>query len=232
MSEKTLLVELEKDKKKIVEKKLALQREEAEKKKFKQKEEKDNKKYTNVFSSKSFKNLAQPDLIKAKEEDSLKEEVCAEKESLSEEQELAKVESKVSMTIEKPNYDYIETLTDSQREKVFKIEKQQEVKPKQKASKLKAIVLSIVFAIFGVWGIVNIAQIDSVSSQITQASQSYYLNLPKYLSKLAKLDATSAENMNNLFETIPDEDMSPSEIIEKSNWFDRFCNFIAGLFGG
>ena len=22
------------------------------------------------------------------------------------------------------------------------------------------------------------------------------------------------------------------EIIEKSNWFDRFCNFIAGLFGG
>lgn len=235
MSEKTLLVELEKDKEKLVEKKLAQAQKEVEKnKELKQPKKEGKRRYFNAFSSKSFKGSNADQLLKIKTEkvEEQETELPVKEETVSEEQELARVESKVSQVIEKPNYDYMETLSDTQREKIFKIEKTQQVKSKTKPSKLKVVIISILFAIFGVWGVVNIAQIDNIGSQISQAVYNYELNLPKYLSKLMKLDATSSKNMENLFETIPEEDLSPSQILEKSNWFDRFCNFIAGLFGG
>ena len=79
----------------------------------------------------------------------------------------------------------------------------------------------------------NVATIDNVSSQISQVSSEYYnMNLPNYLLKLTQLDATSTENMENLFETIPEDIVSPTQVDEQSNWFDRFCNFLGGLFGG
>lgn len=220
MSEKTLLVEIEKEQDIIVEKKLEAGRKEVAKKKEASQPIKN--KYSNAFSSKSFKGLEDNDLITQKRE---------QKEAGK--QEIAKAESKVSTVIEKPNYDYIETLSDAQREKVFKIERKENPKVKAKPSRLKAVVLSIVFAIFGVWGVVNITQISNIGGQIAEISSEYYnINLPKYLKNLVSLDATSSDNMENLFETIPDEDVPPTEIIKKSNWFDRFCNFIAGLLGG
>lgn len=231
MGEKTLLVELKKEEKKIVEKKLAEAKKEEEKRKEKKAVQPDNKKYFNAFSSKSFKGSEATEIIAPKLEDIRKTQV--EEENLSEEQEITRLESKVSSVIEKPNYDNMETLTDVQREKVFKIERAEKAERKTKPSKLKAIIFSILFALFGVWGVVNITQIDSIGGQIAEVASEYYnINLPKYLKNLVSLDATNSENMENLFETIPDEDISPSEIIEKSNWFDRFCNFIAGLFGG
>lgn len=234
MSEKTLLVELEKDKAKIVEKKLAHIAAETEKRKEEKKEKKENKPFKNVFSSKSFKgNDKGTEILKKSKETQTQIATQNQDVQPSEEQEIAKLESKVSSVIEKPNYDYIETLTEVEREKVFKVEKKQEAKAKPKPSKLKLIVISILFAIFGVWGVVNIAQIDNLGNRIAEVAYDYYeFNLPKYLKNLGSLDATNSSNMENLFETIPDEDKSPSEIIEKSNWFDRFCNFIAGLFGG
>lgn len=223
MGEKTLLVELEKDKEKIVEKKLAQTRERAERKKAKE-NPKAEKKYFNAFSSKSFK--GEEIVLKAKERQ-------AEIEEVKENSPAPQVASENSQIIEKPNYDFVETLSDTQREKIFKVEKQEEVKPQTKPKRLKVAIISILFAIFGVWGLVNVAQIDNLGSQITQVAKEYYeINLPKYLKNLTTLDATNSSNMENLFQTIPDEDTSPSEILKKSNWFDRFCNFIAGLFGG
>jgi len=58
------------------------------------------------------------------------------------------------------------------------------------------------------------------------------LNLASYAKNLATLDATSADNMENLLPTISDKELPATSIGEQSNWFDRFCNFIAGLFGG
>ncbi len=143
--------------------------------------------------------------------------------------------SKDSSIIEKPNYDFIETLTDEQRKKIFKIEKEQpkdDTHDKPKKSKFKTIIFSLLFAIFGVWGIVNIATLDSIGTEITTVSTEYNMNLISYLNNLHNLDATNAENMENLLDTIPTEPQSPTKIEEQSNWFDRFCNFIAGLFGG
>ena len=214
MSEKTLLVEIEKEQKEMVEKKFALEK---EKRQEKEKEEALKQgKQINIFSSASFPNI-KPEIIQEKKE---------------EEQEIAKIESKVSSVIEKPNYDLMEELSQTQREKIFKIEKTEEAKPKVKPSKIKWIVLSVLLAIFGVWGVVNIAKLNNLSPQLSQIESVYKLNLAKYAKNLAALDATSAENMENLLPTIADQKHDASDIISQSNWFDRFCNFIGGLFGG
>ena len=202
-----------------------------------------DKKYINVnpFSSSAFK--TNEDIIKKAEEklkrkndnDKLnKEDDINDLENnahdieLSSDKEIVNEKRLIgsSQIIDKPNYDFIETLTSEEKEKifVFQDEKQQD-QPKPKKNKFKLIIVSILFAIFGIWGIVNIAQLDSVTTQ-------YSINLASYLNNLHNLDATNAENMENLFPTIPDEELSPNEIDKKSNWFDKFCNFLAGLFGG
>ena len=135
-------------------------------------------------------------------------------------------QSKASQVVETPNYDFIETLSNEEREKIFVFPQEKEqASPKSKKFKLKYIIISILFALFGVWGIVNIATLDNVTTQ-------YSVNLATYLNNLHNLDATNAENMENLFDTIPEESLPPSTIEAQSNWFDRFCNFLAGLFGG
>lgn len=139
-----------------------------------------------------------------------------------------------SLIIETPNYDMIETLSPEQRKKIFKIEEnvKSESEAKAKPNRFKIIMFSILFAIFGIWGIVNIATLDNISSSISEITAEYNMNLASYLNNLHTLDGTSAENMENLFETIPKDDFPPNSIGEQSNWFDRFCNFISGLFGG
>ena len=214
MSEKSLLTEIEKEQKQKIEEKFALEKELREDKEVEE-AVKEGKKI-NLFSSATFQKRNQ-DLIKQRQ---------------LEDAELAKVESKVSQVIEKPNYDYIESLSPAEKEKVFKIEKEEQEKPKVRFGKLKTVALAILFAIFGVWGIVNIAKLDSLNSSVAKTETIYQLNIVTYAKNLATLDATSTENMENLLPTIPDKENMATEIAQQSNWFDRFCNFIAGLFGG
>ena len=214
MSEKSLLIQIEKEQKQMVEKKFALEREK------KEEQEKEavlqSGKKINIFSSATFPRASTQILQEKKQE----------------EKKIAQLESKVSQVIEKPNYDYIETLSNEEREKIFKIEKQEEAKPKVKFGKLKTIVISILFAIFGVWGIINVATLDSLSSNLTKIETVYQLNLVNYIKNLTTLDVANAENMSNLLPTIPEQSGEATDIGQQSNWFDRFCNFIAGLFGG
>lgn len=140
-----------------------------------------------------------------------------------------------SSVIEKPNYDFIETLTDEEHEKIFKEEEKIEIFEKNERKikwKLKNVIFSILFAILGVWSLINISTIDSLNNQITTVSETYNVNLVNYLKNLTALDTTNQSNMENLFEVIPNQDLLPTQIAESSNWFDRFCNFLAGLFGG
>ena len=211
MSEKTLLKEIVKEKKIETEKQVESQLETekvSEKEISHQTPLPKEEKRINIFSSASFH---------------------AENE---EEEEINRIESKVSSAIEKPNYDTMETLTEVERKKIFVFKDSSTAKTK-KPNKFKVFIFSILFAFFTVWSIVNVATIDNVSSQISQVSSEYYnMNLPNYLLKLTQLDATSTENMENLFETIPEDIVSPTQVDEQSNWFDRFCNFLGGLFGG
>ncbi len=207
MGEKTLLEQLKKEKE--VEK-AQEEKKPQEKEKKEPPKEKKQEKTINIFSAASFPHKE------------MREE---------EEKEINKIESKVSSVIETPNYDLTETLTEEEHKKVFVIEKE-ENKSKKKTNKFKCILISILFAIFGVWGIINVAQIDNVASQVAGVTTQYNINLFNYLKNLMMLDATNSENMRNLFETIPENEVPPTNIGEQSNWFDRFCNFIGGLFGG
>lgn len=224
MSEKTLLQEVEKDQQKEIERKLASIKL-VNKKEVKEEKVQDNRK--TVFSSNAFP---------AEEVKKLKEKyssVESQKELEKEQQEINQIESKVSQVIEKPNYDYMETLSEKQRKKIFSIKKEETpAANKPKKTKFKLIMVSILFAIFGVWGGVNITCINTASSQIAEVSTKYQLNLFNYLKNLYMLDATNSENMKNLFETIPEEGATANVLDEKSNWFDRVCNFLGGLFGG
>lgn len=216
MKEKTLLAEIEEEQKKKIEESFLEYKnknisKESPKKQFQ--EIKKSKEYTvNPFSSSAFKDSQVEDKTQPVQEEA---------------------SAKSSSVIESPNYDLIETLSPEQREKIFKIEEEkEEVKAKPKTNKFKIIMFSILFAIFGIWGIVNIATLDNISSQISDISYEYNMNLLQYLNNLHNLDITNSENMQNLFETIPKEDLPATSIGEQSNWFDRFCNFISGLFGG
>lgn len=216
MKEKTLLAEIEEEQKRKIEESFLEHKnknisKESPKKQFQ--EIKKSKEYTiNPFSSSAFKDSQ----VETKPQP-VQEEPSA----------------KSSSVIESPNYDLIETLSPEQREKIFKIEEEkEEVNAKPKTNKFKIIMFSILFAIFGIWGIVNIATLDNISSQISDISYEYNMNLLQYLNNLHNLDITNSENMQNLFETIPKEDLPATSIGEQSNWFDRFCNFISGLFGG
>lgn len=221
MSEKTLLQEIEKDQQKEIERKLSEIKKQS-KLLSDEKEQKQRETRKDVFSSASFP---------ADEVEKLKQKYA--KPQPTEEQEINKIESKVAQVIEKPNYDYMETLSEKQRKKIFVVKKDKvatEAKPRR--NRLKFAIISILFAIFGTWSIVNITTIDSVSSQIAEVSSVYKLNLFTYLRNLTSLDAANSKNMENLFETIPDQENVSNSIEKESNWFDRFCNFLGGLFGG
>ena len=141
-------------------------------------------------------------------------------------------EQTFSENIIKPNYDFIEELTEEEQQKVYKIGRQkQESKSASKlATRLKMAVFSLVISVCTIWGIVNLVDIASLNNQIAGVSEIYELNLASYLSKLATLD--TASNYNELFPTYPNEPSSPSQIAASNNWFNRICDFISGLFGG
>ncbi len=247
MEEKTLLTETEKEQKKIEEKfleqkgNIPSENIKVEEPKPEIEEQSETKKYSrpsiSAFSAKSFQNDALSERLEKKYAQLNKEDNIEEQDDYIEDSEIKEEQqpsvSKSSTIIERPNYDFIEELSPEQRGRIFKIEEQEnkeETKPK--TSRIKNILIAILFAIFGVWGIINIATLDSLGGQISSITTEYDINLISYLNNLHNLDATNGENMENLFQTIPKDEVLPSSIGEQSNWFDRFCNFIAGLFGG
>lgn len=167
--------------------------------------------------------------------DTLRDVAKRQKEFVLRREMQEEVKAKESSIIEKPNYDFIEPLTSEQEERIFKIEREKktDTKPKFNGKRMRIAIFSILLAVFGVWGIVNVAKIDLLQQSYNALYEQYYnINLPNYLKNLGQLDAVNQSNMDNLFETIPEETVPPATIDKKSNWFDRICEFLVGLFGG
>lgn len=134
------------------------------------------------------------------------------------------VDSSLSSVIEKPNYDFIEPLSESQQKKIFKVERSKRKKATSPLlKKISIAVFVLLVGVLGSWTVYNAVELSNVAVQ-------YNLKLDQYLMKLGTLD--SASSTNDLFETYPTEDKGASSIEKQSNWFDRFCNFIARFFGG
>ncbi len=128
--------------------------------------------------------------------------------------------------IEKPNYDLLQ-----ENKHVVKISKQNKQKKKRKFSKKAAgIALACALAGSAIICITNGILIDQFSSSYTQIDETYHFNLQKYLRDLNNLNAT--KKSMEFLETYPDDLLNAGDLGEKSNWFDRFCNFLGGLFGG
>lgn len=127
--------------------------------------------------------------------------------------------------IEKPNYDLIQ-----ENSKVVKLSKKQE-KKKSSSKKRLSLVLSIVLGVASVICLSNIIAVEQMSANLSEIEYELYeVNLPKYLKNIADLD--SAKKGMDFIETYPEDFLDAGEIGEKSNWFDKLCGFLSGLFGG
>ncbi len=176
---------------------------------------------------KSFQNATLGDMMRM--EDKKNEKVLQqEKEELIKEQYEEKTENE--NIIEKPNYDLIET--NKKVIKLHKIEEQTErPKERKKRNKKFGIALAVGLAISGVLCVTNIALLDHYSASLSSVETEFYeVNLPKYLKNIANLDTT--KKSMEFLDTYPEEINPAGDLGKKTNWFDKFCNFISGLFGG
>lgn len=181
----------------------------------------------------SFENMTVADFKKQEEERQLKE-FQKEKEELiqkafeekkqaePEKEEKQEVSQKI---IEKPNYDLI-----GENPKIVKLTRTE--KPKKKMSKKRlSLFLSLALGISAIICLTNVIIIDHMSSNLAGIEHEYYeVNLPKYLKDIADLDTT--KKSMEFIETYPDEVFDAGQAGQKSNWFDKLCNFFSGLFGG
>ncbi len=136
-----------------------------------------------------------------------------------------------NIVIETPNYDLIPSLPPEKEKRVLKLERQvEEAKPKKKNKFLrKAIFASIIAIVVGLGVFTTVDLVGSASAY--QAAQSTYsVNLANLLKNIASVD--SGNKTAELIETFPSELLRPDELKKESNWFDRICNFLSGLFGG
>ncbi len=132
-----------------------------------------------------------------------------------------------SKTIERPNLDLIEE--NKKVIKLFKREKQQTQK-KKKSSNKAGLVLACTLAGCGIVCVANTVVIDNMNKSLLQIDETYHLNLQKYLKEITKLDQTNKSL--EFLETYPEDVLDAGDLGQKSNWFDKLCNFFGSLFGG
>ena len=132
-----------------------------------------------------------------------------------------------------PNYDLIQEISPEKRKKIYKIKKaevKEEAKPHALNKKFKIILFSLVLFVGGAFCISSGVQLADAINGLNVAQTQYEANLPKLIKKISGIDNTNTTL--ELIETYPDEIKEPSSIKEQTNWFDKICNFISGLFGG
>lgn len=130
-----------------------------------------------------------------------------------------------SSIIEKPNYDFLQ-----EPKKTIKLSKKGEKTKKKHSSKTAGIVLACALAGSAAICVGNAVLIDQMSASFVQIDETYKFNLAKYLKSINNLNAT--KKSMDFLETYPDDLLQAGGLGEKSNWFDRLCNFLGGLFGG
>lgn len=181
----------------------------------------------------SLEDITVADYLKKEEEKKLKE-FEKEKEDLIQKQyekeeaqeENSQEEKTVSQNIiEKPNYDLIQ-----ENKKIVRLKKKQKEKKSPSKKKL-SLILSITLGIASIICVSNIIAIDQMSSNLAGLEYELYeVNLPKYLNDIANLDTT--KKGMDFIETYPEEVYDAGEEGQKTNWFDKVCDFLSGLFGG
>ncbi len=97
-----------------------------------------------------------------------------------------------------------------------------------------------VLACFMGWSIYNAVEIKTLTAEMEQANKAYSVNVINYISNISKADDLT--NPDSIFdleklseaEVVPLQPSAlekPVEYSVKSNWFDRFCNWLGKIFG-
>ena len=151
--------------------------------------------------------------------------------------ELKKEKLFTSTVIETPNYDFIEATTPAQE---IKTQTEPKKDPKFRF-RLIVAVYCIIIAICGIWVISNAVEMNSLNSSINQANNEYMINEAEYIFKIQSLgDALEPDDDGSLSPIAPENIFGvqaeplaePTEPTVSTSWFDRFCNWLSGIFGG
>lgn len=136
-----------------------------------------------------------------------------------------------NIVIETPNYDLLPEPTPEKKKRILKLEKTVE----KKQTKTKKSVVKIVCAALLIGLVVGLAAFTGVElsnsiNAYNAAESTYSINAAKLMQKIYSTD--SGNKTAELIETFPTELMRPDGMKKESNWFDRFCKFLSGFFGG
>ncbi len=136
-----------------------------------------------------------------------------------------------NIVIETPNYDLIPQTPPQKEKRILKLEKQVEKsQPKKKMSFLKKAIIASVLALTVGLGVFTAVDLSNSISAYNAANSQYSVNLANLLKNISSVD--SGNKTSELIQTYPNELMRPDQLQQQSNWFDRLCNFLSGLFGG
>lgn len=136
-----------------------------------------------------------------------------------------------NIVIETPNYDLLPDVTPEKEKRILKLEKLVEKKqPKPKKSVFKIVIAAVLIGlVVGLGAFTGVELADSINAY-NAAQSSYSINAAKLMQKIYSVD--SGNKTAELIETFPTELMRPDQMKKQSNWFDRFCKYLSGFFGG
>ena len=97
----------------------------------------------------------------------------------------------------------------------------------------------LVLTCLGGWAIYNGIRVKTLTAELQAKNAEYSVNVAKVISNISKLDDLSNPNsITNLDELekaevikiVPKNEVAPISYEQKSNWFDRLCNWLSNLF--
>lgn len=134
--------------------------------------------------------------------------------------------------------DFTKTEEKAENEEEIKIYKKSNKKVNFK-SRLRIMVFGVcaVLACFMGWSIYNAVEIEILKAELETANKTYAVNIVNYINNISKADDLTSDSLINLNDladaglpVIPGELENPTAYSVRSNWFDRFCNWLSGLF--
>ena len=184
----------------------------------------------NFLKQTSLKDISQIDSFNEIQKNLLKEKTNSENLTIREMSKISNSEittKNISLpqqpsVLETPNYDFIETINSPE------IKEKTKVKRKFRA-KLSLITYSIIFFICVCWTTVNGIQLSNLAREITD----YQISIMQYVIKIDQTDSYKdgeGSLINNIIEVNPPAFAQPTQIQPQTNWFDRFCAWLSGLF--
>ncbi len=97
--------------------------------------------------------------------------------------------------------------------------------------------LAVLTCLLG-WSIYNAVEIQTLRAQIEVTNKTYAVNIYNYIKNISKADDLTSDSLYNLKDLsdagiVPLEPSAlnkPVEYTIKSNWFNRFCNWLSNIF--